>query len=255
MIYMYYCFMDFDGTLTSNFRNLNQMEKEILNNYLKNNELCIITEEKYEIIKDYLKNNGISCDIAAIGSNTLLFKNEIIKPSIEYDKVIRIYKLAKNDIYTAYFEYDNRTEIINYQERLEPLYPKINREIVEFPSGECNSIFIAISIILKNSLIDLLNNINLSYVSYGEDKNRIILKISSSFTKKEDIFDYLGNYLKNKKTIGISDSSHDIPIIDKCDIKLAMKNGDKIIKNKYQNTIYDCDNSGALLELKNISKL
>ena len=226
--------MDFDGTLTSNFRNLNQMEKEILNNYLKNNELCIITEEKYEIIKDYLTNNGISCDIAAIGSNTLLFKNKIIKPSIEYD---------------------NRIEIINYQERLEPLYPKINREIVEFPSGECNSIFIAISIILKKSLIDLLNNINLSYVSYGEDKNRIILKISSSFTKKEDIFDYLSDYLKNKKTIGISDSSHDIPIIDKCDIKLAMKNGDKIIKNKYQNTIYDCDNSGALLELKNISKL
>ena len=141
--------MDFDGTLTSNFRNLNQMEKEILNNYLKNNELCIITEEKYEIIKDYLTNNGISCDIAAIGSNTLLFKNKIIKPSIEYDKVISIYKLAKNDIYTAYFEYDNRIEIINYQERLEPLYPKINREIVEFPSGECNSIFIAISIILK----------------------------------------------------------------------------------------------------------
>lgn len=255
MILMYYCFMDFDGTLTSNKRNLNIEEKEILNKYLIDNELCIITEEKYNFIKEYLVNNNISCDIASTGSGILLFKNKLINPKISYDLVMDIYNLCKNNIYTAYFEYENKAEIINYQERLEILYPKNNSVFVNIPSNECNSIFIAIDIKLKESLIELINNLNLSYVSYGEDKNRIILKISASFSKKEDIYNYLKDYLKDKKTIGISDSYNDIPIIDKCDIKLAMKNGDKIIKDRYQNTLYDCDNSGAIIELKNICKL
>lgn len=252
---MYYCFMDYDGTLTSNNRNLNKEEIEILNKYLINNELCIITEEKYDKIKDYLDFNGIKCDIASLGSSILLFKNKLINSKIQYEKIMDIYNLCKDDIYTAYFEYENKIEIINYQERLEALYPNINREYVKIPSNKCNYIFIAINISLKNELINLLKNLNLSYKSYGEDKNRIILKISSSFTKKEDIYDYLKDYLKDKKTIGISDSYNDIPIVDKCDIKFAMKNGDSIIKSKYQNTTYDCNNSGAIIELKNICKL
>ena len=63
---MYYCFMDFDGTLTINNKNLNKEAINIINKYLINNELCIITEENYDLIKEYLFTNNIKCDIASI---------------------------------------------------------------------------------------------------------------------------------------------------------------------------------------------
>ncbi len=78
---------------------------------------------------------------------------------------------------------------------------------------------------------------------------------SSNFNDKIDIYYYLEDYLKDKKIIGISDSYTDIPILDKCDIKIAMKNGDEIIKNKYEITKYDVNNNGALIALKDICKL
>lgn len=252
---MYYCFMDFDGTLTINNKNLNNEAIDIINKYLIHNELCIITEESYEVVKKYLKDNNINCDIASIGSNTLLFHNQEITSFIPLNKIIQIINLCEGNIYTSYLESSNKTEIINYQERLDSIYPKLNRQIINTPSDKANSIFLAVNIAIKDKLINLLKDLELSYKILGDDKNRIILRITSIFNDKIDIYYYLEDYLKDKKIIGISDSSSDIPILDKCDIKLAMKNGDALIKAKYQITQYDVFNNGALIELKDICKL
>ncbi len=252
---MYYCFMDFDGTLTINNKNLNKEAINIINKYLINNELCIITEENYDLIKEYLFTNNIKCDIASIGSNTLLFHNQLIKGNIPLIKIKKIFNLCKDNIYTAYLESINKTQIINYQERLDSIYPKINREIINNPKEKANSIFLAINNSIKNLLINLLLELKIAYKILGEDKNRIILRLSSNFNDKIDIYYYLEDYLKDKKIIGISDSYTDIPILDKCDIKIAMKNGDEIIKNKYEITKYDVNNNGALIALKDICKL
>ena len=163
--------------------------------------------------------------------------------------------MCKDNIYTAYLESINKTQIINYQERLDSIYPKINREIINNPKEKANSIFLAINNSIKNLLINLLLELKIAYKILGEDKNRIILRLSSNFNDKIDIYYYLEDYLKDKKIIGISDSYTDIPILDKCDIKIAMKNGDEIIKNKYEITKYDVNNNGALIALKDICKL
>ncbi len=252
---MYYCFMDFDGTLTINNNILNNEALDIINKYLTNNELCIITEENYEIVKKYLEKNNIECDIASLSSNILLFHNKIIKGNISLNIIKKIMNFCKDNIYTAYFESNNKTEIVNYQERLDSIYPKNNREIVCTPKRKANSIFLVINNTIKEQLIDFLFELKVTYKILGEDRNRVILRLSYIFNTKLDIYYYLEDYLKDKKTIGISDSYTDIPILDKCDIKIVMKNGDEIIKNKYEITKYDVNNNGALIALNDICKL
>ena len=247
--------MDFDGTLTINNNILNNEALDIINKYLTNNELCIITEENYEIVKRYLEKNNIKCDIASLSSNILLFHNKIIKGNISLNIIKRIMNFCKDNIYTAYFESNNKTEIVNYQERLDSIYPKNNREIVCAPKRKANSIFLVINNTIKEQLINFLFELKVTYKILGEDRNRVILRLSYIFNTKLDIYYYLEDYLKDKKTIGISDSYTDIPILDKCDIKIAMKNGDEIIKNKYEITKYDVNNNGALIALNDICKL
>lgn len=244
--------MDFDSTFTFNNKDINYEDKIILDNYLKKNEMIIITEDKYSDIYNYLEKNNIKCDIASLGSDILLFHNKLIINTIPlYITNKLLDKVNNNNIYTAYFEYEDSVEIINYQERLEVLYPKLNRSYVERPTKDAISIFIAININIKDEFIKLINELNLKYVSYGSDKNRIILKITNSFSTKLDVYNYLKSYLCDKKTIGISDSINDMPLLELCDIKFAMKNGDNLIKEKYQNTKYDVYSFGAIKELKN----
>ena len=94
------------------------------------------------------------------------------------------------------------------------------------------------------------------YTLIGKDKNRAFYNIKSAKITKESAYDIIIDYYKNKKTIGIADSYSDLGLLNKCDIKLAMKNSDNKLKECINNiTKYSNNEDGLYYALNDICHL
>ncbi len=79
----------------------------------------------------------------------------------------------------------------------------------------------------------------------------IVLKTAS----KDKIVDYFKSKLNDYISVGIGDSSNDIPLLNKVDISIAMGNANEEVKKLTNYTTLDVEDNGVLYAINNILKL
>ena len=246
---MYIVFFDFDQT----FKNPNIIsEKDInfFNSFLKDNKAVILSEASITELINYTKSYHFNMDLFSI-SNQILYEDGIYNYELIDEKIIsEIETKFNDDIYTAYGEGINTTYIFKYQERLKPIYPpeRIN-------SKSLTSINVVIYNQKYDEFRDYLDKHNLSYVVVAKDLKKAILRIQKTNFTKDKIVELYKIKYPNNIYVGISDSINDLKFIEKCDIKIAMKNADDELKKHVDIiTNYNYNESGAIKILDNISK-
>ena len=248
------CLMDFDDTLNTN-KDIDLETKNILNSYLENNKLCIISESSFNELEKFINKLNIKCDLYSTSDMKYMINNKLYDSSFKKDILFEIINKFDDYIYTLYLKSNNQYYVYKYQERLELLYPKGYKELQNI-SFDINFIVGAFNIKNKNEIINYIINNNLYYDILGEDKNRILLRIKKDNFNKNYAYNILTNNYKNYKTIGITDSYFDYDMIKNCDIKVSMINGDNKLKiNSDYITEYDNNGFGAIKILKKICHL
>ena len=251
----YLCLMDFDGTLTNNLIDLTSDSKQLLNNFLKDNKMCIISEEKFKTLLDWINKNGIKCDIASISSSIAKINDSYYYSSISSITIMDIINKFNDSIYTTFGEAKDFSFVTHYKDRLKFFYPK-NFIIKDIIDSDILTINIAISNDKSDDLKKYLNESNLYFESIGKDKNREILRIKKEIFNKLKIGNILKNIYKDYKVIAITDSISDQDMFKISDITIAMKNGDNEIKKMAQYiTEFDQEHNGAIKMLDYICHL
>ena len=246
----YLCISDFEGTLIKKDGSISLNTINIINEFINNNKFIIISESSINELFNFINKYNLNVDIASVSDGIIYINNKEIKNELEAKIINNIINKFNEDIYTAY----TNDIIYNYQERLINLYPKDYKISNLFNSS--SYINIVININKNDDFLDFLNNNNLSYRLIGKDKNRAFYNIKKSFNNKLDIYNYVINYYKNYKTIGISDSYNDIDLLNKCDIAYAMKNSDELLKNNIKNITLDTnEKDGVATTLNDICHL
>lgn len=248
----YIALCDFDDTLSNN-NQVNNKSKNLISEYVKDNLLYVITYEKfdplYKIFKEFKHNFGF----ISLTDNRWFINNEIIEKKINNALLNNIIKQFKDDIYTIYAENDDSTLIYNYKERLDLLYPKKNRKIInEFEFG-VKKLTIAIANSSSSSLKEYLKSNNIYFDEYAKDKNREILIISAIPNTKEEIVKLLINEKKEYISVGIANDINDYKYLKHCNIKIAMLNSNEDLKKLCDYTTeFDNKNDGCMIELVRI---
>lgn len=250
---MRYIFIsDFDNTLTNSKGILENNTIEDIKK-LKNNRLCIISYARYDKINKIICENQINCDYFSITSQKGLINNKLIDSKLDYKHINKLILKFSNSIYTAYTTDDDNPYVINYQERLNSIYPK-GYKIVNYLDSNINSIIFAINHPNHTNIYKALESLKLEYKILATDIKRDIVLISKNIYSKKDIVDIIKSTYKNCTTVGIGDSEIDYEFIKECDIKIAMKNScEKLKKLCDKITELDCDNNGCLYELLNLN--
>lgn len=243
----YLCISDFDGTLIKKDKTISNYTKEIIDLFTINNNFIIVSNSSFDELLKFKNDYNLNIDLFSMSDNKLLINNEIKNYIIEAKKINILITLFKDDIYTAY----NDKIIYNYQERLISLYPK--NYIISDKFDDSSFINIAINISKKDDFIDFLNANELYADLIGEDKNRAFFNIK--LINKSRAFDIIKEYYINKKTIGFSDSYSDFDIINKCDIKICMENGDNLLKKNVDYITSSNSDDGVAIFLNNICHL
>ena len=250
----YLCLMDFDNTLNTN-NEFDLETKNLLNSYLKNNKLCIISESSYNELYEFINKLNIKCDLYSTSDMKYNINGNIYESSFNNNILDEIINKFDDSIYTLYLKSNNQYYVYKYQERLELLYPKGYKMLNDI-SDNINFIVVALNINYKDEFIKYININNLFYDILGEDKNRILIRIKKDNFNKNDAYNLLINNYKNYITLGITDSYFDYEMIKNCDIKIAMINGDNKIKEIADYiTEYDNNSFGAIKILKKICHL
>ena len=238
---MFLAILDYDHTLTTNDGVL--LDKTIMdiNKFVLKNKLCILSEATFNELNEIIESHDLNCDFFSISSAKGKINNKLIFSSLNHNDLNFIINKYNNELYTAFFEDDNNSYVIKYQERLDLLYPKKNRQIITNISEDINSIIIAMNNINLENFYKDLDDLNLDYIILAKDKNRNLVKISSNkYSKKSKIVYLLKDIYKDCRTIGVSDSINDLDFVSLCDIKIAMKKSE--LESKLSITT-DLDNS------------
>ena len=252
----YVVLMDFDGTLVNDNKEIRNDHLNILKNFLLNNKICIVSSEPYQSLLNFKNKYNLNIDIFSSSSGISTINGETIINNLPSSVINLLFETFENNIYTAYGESLDKSFVYNYQERLEALYPKQNREIITNLEYDVSSFTFAISNTITNEFIELLNQLNIDYKIIAQDKNRDIFQIYRNNISKVDAYYLIKKAYPNKKIVGISDSYYDFDMMEKCDIKVAMINGDDKLK-------FNCDcvtqasnnEGGAILILNDICNL
>ncbi len=246
----YLCISDFEGTLIKDNKTISDYTIDILNNFTINNNFVILSNSSIKELIDFKNKYNLNIDIFSVSEGIFIINNKEIKYMINHGDINNLIILFKDYIYTAY----TNDVIYNYQERLKNLYPKEYKICDKF--NDSTYLNIAIDIKIDNDFTSFLVKNGLSYNCIGKDKNRAFYNIKNSFNNKLDIYNYVINYYKNYKTIGISDSYNDIDLLNKCDIAYAMKNSDELLKNNIKNITLDTnEKDGVATTLNDICHL
>jgi HAD superfamily hydrolase (TIGR01484 family) len=248
--------MDFDGTLVNDNKEIRNDHLNILKNFLLNNKICIVSSEPYQSLLNFKNKYNLNIDIFSSSSGISTINGETIINNLPSSVINLLFETFENSIYTAYGESLDKSFVYNYQERLEALYPKQNRETITYLEYDVSSFTFAISNTITNEFIELLNQLNIDYKIIAQDKNRDIFQIYRNNISKVDAYYLIKKAYPNKKIVGISDSYYDFDMMEKCDIKVAMINGDDKLK-------FNCDcvtqasnnEGGAILILNDICNL
>ncbi len=252
----YVVLMDFDGTLVNDNKEIRNDHLNILKNFLLNNKICIVSSEPYQSLLNFKNKYNLNIDIFSSSSGISTINGETIINNLPSSVINLLFETFENSIYTAYGESLDKSFVYNYQERLEALYPKQNRETITYLEYDVSSFTFAISNTITNEFIELLNQLNIDYKIIAQDKNRDIFQIYRNNISKVDAYYLIKKAYPNKKIVGISDSYYDFDMMEKCDIKVAMINGDDKLK-------FNCDcvtqasnnEGGAILILNDICNL
>ena len=253
---MYTILCDFDGTLVMDNGKIDIKYMDMLQDICNNNHLCIISNSSYDTLNKFKTDNNLNIDILSLSSNIASIDNEIIINKLSSIIINSLIDLFNRYIYTAYSESDIDTVIYKYQDRLDLFYPKHNRSIINKVIDDRPSFTFVIQNDGVDKFLDKIRNMHLSYKSIAKDKNREIINVFKLPISKSDGYYMLLNKYNSDKTIGISDSIYDYDMFEKCDIKIAMKNGDLELKKRSDIiTKYDNNNSGAIRSLYDICHL
>lgn len=246
----YLCISDFEGTLIKDNKTISDYTIDILNNFTINNNFVILSNSSIKELIDFKNKYNLNIDIFSVSEGIFIINNKEIKYMINHGDINNLIILFKDYIYTAY----TNDVIYNYQERLKNLYPKKYKICDKF--NDSTYLNIAIDIKIDNDFTSFLDKNGLSYNCIGKDKNRAFYNIKNTIKNKDDCYEILINYYKNKKTIGLADSYSDLALLKKCDISVSMKNGDnKLKENTDYITDYDNNNDGLALFLNDIRHL
>ncbi len=248
--------MDFDGTLVDDNKEIKKEHLKMLNDFLVNNNICIVSSEPYQSLLNFKNKYNLNIDLFSSSSGISNINGELIINNLPASIINLLFETFNNDIYTAYGETLDKSYVYKYQERLEALYPKNNREIITNLEDDIPSFTFAIQNNITNDFIELLNQLNIDYKILAQDKNRDIFQIYRNNISKVDAYYLIKKAYPNKKIVGISDSYYDFDMMEKCDIKVAMINGDDKLK-------FNCDcvtkvsnnEGGAILILNDICNL
>ena len=246
----YLCISDYEGTLINTNRTISNLTIEYINNFVKNNSFIIVSEASFKELNEFVNKYKLNVDYFSISEAIFKINNKVFYIYLKNEKLSKLIEKFDDYIYTAY----SNDNVYKYQERLFNLYPNDYKISADF----IYSTFLNISIDIKidSEFIDYLNENNLYYTLIGKDKNRAFYNIKSAKITKESAYDIIIDYYKNKKTIGIADSYSDLGLLNKCDIKLAMKNSDNKLKECINNiTKYSNNEDGLYYALNDICHL
>lgn len=244
---------DLDGTLEMN-NNIGDITVKLINEFTKENKFCIVTDSTYNEIKLLVKNYNLDCDYYSTFDGSYNINNKEFINLINKDLINNFIETFEDSIYTSFNNEENST-IFKFQERLKAFYPK-TYNIGKYISKDTKSYMVSFNVKNKIDVINYLKSNNLTYSIYGEDKNRVLLNITSIKLTKENSVSILKSVYKPDVTIGITDSFSDYPMLELCDIKIAMKNGDDELKEKVDYiTSLPAINDGAMLFINDICHL
>ncbi|MCR5349760.1 MAG: HAD family hydrolase [Acholeplasmatales bacterium] len=253
---MYSVLCDFDGTLVKNNRTLNKDDVFKLKNFTANNHICIVSNSSISELTDFINLYDLDCDIFSISSNILYINGEYKLDLISNKVINRIFMDFKDYIYTAWSETVKNTLIYNFLDRLEFIYPKFNRLKISFINEDLCELSVAIE---NNKAVDFkkaLDENGLYYETFAKDKNRELIMVYKHKIDKSYASKVMKEAYNDKKIVGITDSYSDIDMINLCDIKVAMINGDDKIKQACDYiTKYDNNNGGAIKFLDDLCHL
>ena len=254
---MFSILTDFEGTLITDKGILNDMDLLRLRDILASgNHICIVSNTSFDQLKEFKTKYSLNIDILSIMSGVAEINNKILKNKIPAFILNKIYEEFNEYIYTAWASDDEKTYIYKFQDRLDPLYPKSNREIVNDFNVEVPSAIIAISKEIADKFNDYINQLGILILPLGGDSNRSLFRIYRGSSTKADSYYLMKNAYNDEKIIGASDSFVDYDMIEKCDIKIAMKNGDQKLKDAADFiTEYDNNEGGLIKLLDNICHL
>jgi len=231
---MYSILCDFDGTLIKSDRTIDKDALITLKKLLIDNHFCIVSQSSISELLTFINYYDINCDLFSLSSNILFINGEYQMDLIDSKLLNRIITKYKNNIYTLWSETVNKTYIYNYNERVELIYPKINRTVVHMIPENLCEVTVAINNEVSESFKQEILDNNLYYSSYAKDKHRELLMIYKHKIDKSYAIEVYKDYYNDKKIVGISDSYSDIDFISQCDIKIAMKNADEKLKNNVE---------------------
>ena len=247
---MYLCISDYDGTLIKSDKTISNYSINVINEFVKDNNFIIVSEANFDELLDFKNKYNLNIDLMSSSTGIMMINNRIIKNEIDYKKINTIITLFKDHIYTAY----NDNTIYNFQERLINLYPKKYKIDNKFDSS--TYINIAIDINYEKDFISFLESNDLIYNLIGKDKNRAFYNLKNDNYNKDNAYNIIKDYYKNKKTIGFSDSYSDFKLLSNLDIKVSMKNGDESLKTSCNYiTEFDNNNDGLAKFLDDICHL
>ena len=158
---MSYIFIsDFDNTLTNSKGTLEQ--NTIIDIKKLNGNLVILTYKQYDKMLEIIEDNNISCDFFCVTSQKGIINNMLIESKIDHKLINKLLLNFSKYIYTAYTTDINNPYVINYQERLNSIYPN-NYQITKFLNSNITSIIFAINHPHHTEFYNALNDLNLEY--------------------------------------------------------------------------------------------
>ena len=253
---MYSVLCDFDGTLVKNDRTINKDDVFRLKNFTSSNHICIVRNSSISELTDFMNLYDLNLDIFSVSSNILYINGEYKLDLISNKVINRIFMDYKDYIYTAWSETVKNTLIYNFLDRLEFIYPKYNRLKISFINEDLCELTVAIENQIADDFKKTLLNNDLYYETFAKDRHRELImiykhKIDKTYAAKEMLEAY-----NDKKIVGITDSYSDIDMINLCDIKVAMENGDQMLKEACDYvTKFDNNNGGAIKFLDDLCHL
>ena len=237
--------LDFDNTLTTNEGIILNETINDIKKYVINNKICIISNSSFNELNEFKNKNNLDISFYSLSNMKGLILNEILESELNYNLINDLFLKFKDYIYTAWSNDLLNSYIYNYQERLNFLYPKEKRIIINNLEKNINYIIIAINIGIYDEFYEYLNELNLGYEIIAKDLKRNIVKIFDKNFYNDIIFKKIIKSFNSDFTIGIGDSLDNLKFIDLCDEKIAMK--DSILATKIKKTTkYDNNHNGCL---------
>ncbi len=253
---MYSILLDFDGTLIRSDGTIEYNDVNLFKKIIEENNVCVVSSSSFNSLQKFKNKYKLNIDIVSTSSGVALINNKTITNLIPKIIINTLINEFNDYIYTAFGEYNEKAFIFKYHDRIKLLYPKKESYISNQLEFDVASITFVIKKTKASQFINKIETLELNYRIISSDRYRDVISIFRDSVSKSDAYYLLKDEYVNQKIIGVSDSYYDIDMISKCDIKIAMLNGDAKLKEICDYiTEYDNDHGGAIKLLYDICHL